>query len=186
MRSLIRSQSGRGRRSSVVHELGAPGARYEGSRFAGSLSRTERPHISTSRAFAPTLRTALLPRELLNKRGRRVEVRVGAQVSYRKLDSFEADAQMVAYLRERTRCYRKGRRAPDTPAGEEGCRASEGTRQRRNICPLCSPSIQSSWCPKLPALPREQVLVEDGERVVCWARAPQSRSCCARSGACAK
>ncbi|HKQ70459.1 MAG TPA: lysophospholipid acyltransferase family protein, partial [Polyangiaceae bacterium] len=50
----------------------------------------------------PRLRTALLPRELLNKKGRQVDVRVGAVIPHRKLAAFTSDTEMVDYLRNRT------------------------------------------------------------------------------------
>src|SRR5262249_26695340 len=39
----------------------------------------------------PRLRTAMLPRELLNKRGARIEVRMGALLSHPKLATFSKD-----------------------------------------------------------------------------------------------
>jgi putative hemolysin len=50
----------------------------------------------------PALRTALLARELLNKRGRRIEVHVGAPISARKLLAMPTPRQQVDYLRWRT------------------------------------------------------------------------------------
>ena len=121
----------------------------------------------------PRLRTALLPRELLNKRGRRVEVRVGAQVSYRKLDAFEADAQMVAYLRERTAMLsERPARAEPTSAGW-GVPRIGGHSAAEEHRPIVLPVDPELLVREVAALPREQVLVEDGERMVCWARAPQ-------------
>ncbi len=56
----------------------------------------------------PRLRTALLGRELLNKRGRRVEVRVGTPVAPEKLLAMPTAREQVDYLRWRT--YLLGRR----------------------------------------------------------------------------
>jgi putative hemolysin len=56
----------------------------------------------------PRLRTALLIRELLNKRGRRVEVRVGAPIESDKLLGIPTSREQVDYLRWRT--YLLGRR----------------------------------------------------------------------------
>src|SRR5262249_28937010 len=50
----------------------------------------------------PALRTALLGRELLNKRGRKVEVHVGAPISARKLVAMPTPREQVDYLRWRT------------------------------------------------------------------------------------
>jgi putative hemolysin len=50
----------------------------------------------------PRLRTALLGRELLNKRGRRVEVRIGTPVESSKLLAIPTAREQVDYLRWRT------------------------------------------------------------------------------------
>jgi putative hemolysin len=48
------------------------------------------------------LRTLLLGRELLNKRGQTVEVRIGSAISVEKLLSLPADKERIEYLRWRT------------------------------------------------------------------------------------
>src|SRR5262249_17967157 len=50
----------------------------------------------------PSLRTAMLPRELLNKRGTQIEARIGRLVPTEKLVAFETDDALIDYLRRRT------------------------------------------------------------------------------------
>jgi putative hemolysin len=50
----------------------------------------------------PSLRTASLPRELLNKRGRRISIRMGRPVSSATLDCFATAREATEYLRCRT------------------------------------------------------------------------------------
>jgi putative hemolysin len=50
----------------------------------------------------PALRTALLGRELLNKRGRRIEVHVGSPIAAEKLAAMATPREQVDYLRWRT------------------------------------------------------------------------------------
>lgn len=50
----------------------------------------------------PALRTALLPREFLARRGKAMELRIGTPVPPARLDEFADDAQAIAYLRDRT------------------------------------------------------------------------------------
>jgi putative hemolysin len=50
----------------------------------------------------PRLRTALLPREFLNKSGKTLVVRSGNPVSTKKLESIETDKDRIAYLRRKT------------------------------------------------------------------------------------
>ena len=47
----------------------------------------------------PLLRTALLPRELMNKRNTRVKVFVGRPIPWRKLQRFESDQALIDHLR---------------------------------------------------------------------------------------
>lgn len=50
----------------------------------------------------PRLRTALLPQELLNKRGRTIRVAIGGPVKAEALQHFATDREAVDYLRQRT------------------------------------------------------------------------------------
>ncbi len=59
----------------------------------------------------PRLRTAMLPYEFLNKRNRSIEVRIGNLIPWSKLKTFENDAAITGYARERT--YRLANRTTD-------------------------------------------------------------------------
>ena len=50
----------------------------------------------------PRIRTALLPRELINKQGATVELRIGAGVDFDKLRNLPSDTECIEYLRWRT------------------------------------------------------------------------------------
>jgi hypothetical protein len=50
----------------------------------------------------PRLRTAALPAELLNKRGKSVEVRVGGAIEPAQIDALPDDESAIRYLRLRT------------------------------------------------------------------------------------
>lgn len=54
----------------------------------------------------PRMRTALLPRQMFNRRGGAIEVRVGAPIQFGKLRGFEDDAALMGYLRDRTEIQR--------------------------------------------------------------------------------
>lgn len=49
--------------------------------------------------FHPRLRTALLPYELLNKKHRTITVRIGAPIPFQKIETFDQDKKLTAYLR---------------------------------------------------------------------------------------
>src|SRR5215813_10060625 len=48
------------------------------------------------------LRTAMLPRELLNKRGRKVKVSISSPISFERIEVFDSNHEMIRYLRRRT------------------------------------------------------------------------------------
>ncbi len=50
----------------------------------------------------PRFRTALLPRELINKKGQHIEVRVGNVIPWARLKKIETDHELTEYLRHRT------------------------------------------------------------------------------------
>ncbi len=62
----------------------------------------------------PSLRTALLPRELLNKKGSTIQLSIGAAISARGLADIGTDAAAIDYLRRRTELLRE--RPSNTPA----------------------------------------------------------------------
>jgi putative hemolysin len=65
----------------------------------------------------PRLRTALLPRELLNKRHRRIGVTVGRLIAVRQIQSFDGDGPLIEHLR--LRVYALAGERPRLAAGAE-------------------------------------------------------------------
>ena len=63
----------------------------------------------------PVLRTALLPRELLNKQGHDVTLRVGKPIPGTKLDHFQNDLDMVEYIRMRTLLLQRRAHTTESP-----------------------------------------------------------------------
>ncbi|WP_455203954.1 lysophospholipid acyltransferase family protein [Kaarinaea lacus] len=72
----------------------------------------------------PRLRTAMLPRELLNKQGTALEVRIGKTIPYHKLKACGNESELLQYLRVRTYMLKNAsiqdRKKPDTikPSGQ--------------------------------------------------------------------
>ncbi len=109
----------------------------------------------------PRLRTALLPRELLNKRNRQVPVRVGTAVPFAKLKGFGDDDDMTAYLR--MRCYALGAR------GTEKYRATSAPSVEAIADAVPVTLLQA----EVAALPAEQRLDSSGNLQVWYARTGQ-------------
>lgn len=102
----------------------------------------------------PRLRTALLPRELLNKQGQALRVRVGHPVAASTFEEMD-DASATELLRRKTYwlAHRKPRVAPPSRRMRERVRAED---------PLFEP-IPDDWLrAELATLPAERVLVESG------------------------
>jgi putative hemolysin len=93
-------------------------------------------------AVHPGLRTMSLPRELMNKRGRRIELKIGRAIPNATLRTFSGDRQAIEYLRCRTylldtavRVYPK-KSAPVVAARQCSLLASEINRLEpgRKLC----------------------------------------------------
>jgi putative hemolysin len=94
----------------------------------------------------PRLRTAALPAELLNKRGKTVEVRVGNVIDLRRLTSAVSDSDAIQYLRLRTELL--ARRSPASgPAAAVPALA-------------CSPASPDLIADEIAALPGHTLLAE--------------------------
>jgi putative hemolysin len=106
----------------------------------------------------PSLRTASLPRELLNKRGRTIRIRIGRPVSAETLRHFADPEQAIDYLRCRTYLLDP---------------ASEVVLTRRGRAPVNAPCPAHSMAGELAALAPDRKLCELGELAVYLATAPE-------------
>ena len=111
-------------------------------------------------ALHPKLRTASLPLELLNKRGRSVRVRIGRCVSHAALLAFPDCREATGYIRCRT--YLLGHTAVEpAPA------------RRAMPVPIAGPSPQVLVAREIEGLPADAKLAESGEFSVFIARERQ-------------
>ncbi|HEY7746413.1 MAG TPA: lysophospholipid acyltransferase family protein [Desulfuromonadales bacterium] len=113
----------------------------------------------------PRLRTALLPREFLNKRQRRIPVRIGSLIANRKLAAMGEDAGLVAYLRLRTYLLAGRSRSP----GDKVTTAPDTGR----LEPLTAAQPPERLLAEVESLPAAQVLAESGPLVALEADARQ-------------
>lgn len=115
----------------------------------------------------PRLRTALLPRELLNKRGRILKLKIGKIIPFEKLQSFGSDADMTAYLRLRTYILKA--------ACDNGARAMHAPKKSAEsyMESICHQQSPTHLMREMKGLPREQCLITSGECSAWYARASQ-------------
>lgn len=116
----------------------------------------------------PLIRTAMLPRELVNKSGIHFKVRIGNLIPHERLSSFASDKELITYLRMRT--YILGNeKESDQPSGAE----LTANRQMAEIIPAIDPFILEQ---EIKALPPKSLLAEVGHFQVYSARASEARN----------
>jgi putative hemolysin len=117
----------------------------------------------------PGIRTALLGRELLNKRGCHIEVRFGVPITTDKLRAMQSEKEQIDYLRWRTYLLASRQRfKPRT--------ASPLTRQKERAAqlqPVAEPLPAQEIAAEVAALPSGCLLNRSGELAVYLTRAPQ-------------
>ena len=111
------------------------------------------PLFQTAGLIHPRLRTALLPRQLLNKGRRPLPMRIGKVLSAERLNAFGSDAELVAYLRLRT--YLLGNRSSrqTVPADKPSSGQS----------PVAPPQQAECLAFEVAGLPEEQLLTGNGD-----------------------
>ncbi len=114
----------------------------------------------------PRLRTMLLPRELMNKRGARLEIAVGKPVPAGRLNSFPSDEDVVSYLRLRT--YTLSHRRAETERPEPAT-----IRGEIYPAPVVPPVPAVRMTRELDTLPPDQRLSGTGDYEVWYADARQ-------------
>ncbi|HEY7115366.1 MAG TPA: GNAT family N-acyltransferase [Tepidisphaeraceae bacterium] len=113
----------------------------------------------------PRLRTALLPRQLLNKRDSTLDVRIGSAIPGRKLKTIEGDDALTQYLRQRTYVLKH------RGAGE--VTAVSGGQTPRIMRPVVAIGDVSAMVKEIEALAPDQRLVEADDNLVALAPAAQ-------------
>lgn len=123
----------------------------------------------------PRLRTLLLPRELLNKAGSNVRVRIGAPISARRIAKLDAPAGIAAHLRATVRLLaRAPEPAVQPPAAPMPQRANTvASAVERAAVPLAEPVDAALIAQDLAALPASQRLTSSNSLEVYFASAAQ-------------
>jgi putative hemolysin len=116
----------------------------------------------------PRLRTALLVRQLTNKRGREIRFRIGTPIPWKDMAGITSDEKLIRFLRLRSYLL-----------------AERESRRRRPFFirlpralpadPVCLPAPVESYAREIAALPPEQKMVESGDMevfVAQWRQAP--------------
>lgn len=113
----------------------------------------------------PRLRTALLPRELINKGGTAIEVRVGNSIPFSKLKKLETDEALTEYLRHRTYMLE------NRPATENETKIV--SLSCSNTVPVIEAINSELLVLDVEGLPESQLLLESGDMQVFHAASKQ-------------
>lgn len=118
----------------------------------------------------PLLRTALLPRELLNKSGKELPVKVGSVIPWDRLSEFQTDKEIISYLRLRTYILGSPEHHTLLMKKKAKSRNLQSNRKMEQIVPAVDPDLMAR---EIDSLPEEQILVENGDFLVVHALAHQ-------------
>ena len=131
--------------------------------------------FQTAGLIHPILRTALLPRQFLNKQRSEIKLKIGNLIPFEKLNSFASDEELITYLRLRT--YILGYQAKDAhsvvvPSAKASALGLPHTPPRKveRIAAATSPELLAK---EVYNLPPHQKLSDSGEMSVYYARAKQ-------------
>lgn len=127
--------------------------------FAGHNSRG----FQLAGMIHPVLRTALLPRELVNKRHHQIQVSVGSTIPAEQIQSIKDDVAVASLLRLQTYALAKS----------ESPKRARTTAPRRTPCDVSPAIAPSLLAAELAALPPEQQLLETNGLRVMYAQARQ-------------
>lgn len=118
---------------------------------------------------SPSLRTLLLPHELINKRAKEVDVRIGPQVTWSRLKECDSDREMVNYLRLRT--YALANRSPYGAAAVTARRSNPLEALPVLPEPIVPPVPPALLRAEVEALPAESKLAQVGSLTAFCAKA---------------
>jgi putative hemolysin len=117
----------------------------------------------------PMLRTLMLPRELLRKRGSTLQMRVGSLLPRQMLEQVTGDQALIDLLRERTFLLQAR-----SGVSAVAARARKLRKPPRRGCAAVAESESADAVSReVAALLASQRLVEHGSFDVCWARSEQ-------------
>jgi putative hemolysin len=133
---------------------------------------TNGPLFQAAGLVHPRLRTALLPKELLNKRNKSLKVKIGHPIAPRRLQEFATDRDLSDYLRLRTYLLEKGLTKAPPLSRRKAAPAGKNSMET-----IIGPQNSALMEDEIRNLPPEQVLVESGPMLVVQAQGRQAPFC---------
>ena len=113
------------------------------------------------------LRTLLLPRQLVNKQGAEIKLRIGTPIPWKDMADVASDEKLIRFLRLRTYLLAERESHRRRPFFIRPPRALPAD-------PICAPAPAETYANEIAALPPEQKMVESGDMEVYVALARQA------------
>ncbi|MBD3232682.1 MAG: GNAT family N-acetyltransferase [candidate division Zixibacteria bacterium] len=126
------------------------------------------------------LRTAMLPKELLNKQNKDLPIRVGNIIPYKKLGKFQCHADLMEYIRFRT--YLLARRPPNRT--ETVSDTPNRHSEKRLSVPVAQPKPVSRLSNEINRLPEDRLLTMSDEYAVYFAELKEAPNIIYEIGRC--
>jgi len=118
----------------------------------------------------PLLRTALLPREAVNKSGKTIQIKIGRVIGQEKIRYLGSDDQVTEYLRLRTYMLQEN----FSPVSTKNPLIPRSPVKKKNLLEKIIPALdQKLLIQEVNNLPTSQILVHSGNLAVCYAEASQ-------------
>ena len=114
------------------------------------------------------LRTVLLPRELLNKSNKDIQVYIGSPVSFERLSAFQTDSDILSYLRFRTYALRHRRKKNSIVKGGS---MPSNLYEKKAIVPTSLTVNSPLISLEIRSLDQNHVLIQNDEFTVYHAKA---------------
>ncbi len=116
----------------------------------------------------PRFRTAMLAREFCRSRGTEIKLRVGSVIHPDRLKRFENNAAATEYLRLKTYALQT---EPVTEKSRRKLRLPfRSATTAKTLCPLAPEQLKHQLRAEVEALSAEEILVEQGNFIVCCAK----------------
>lgn len=125
------------------------------------------PGFQIAGVIHPRLRTLLLPRQLVNKRGKEIRMRIGSPIPWKDMDGITSDEKLIRFLRLRTYLLAERESHRRRPFFIRLPRALPAD-------PVCLPAPVETYAREIAALPPDQKMIESGDMEVYVALARQA------------
>lgn len=118
----------------------------------------------------PLVRTALLVRQLFNKRGKHIKIQLGKTLPFHKLERFDTDKELIDYLRLRSYIQKNSKVGDSLYDSESAPLESSEPKVETDIADRENSEVIQQ---EIEALPQERLLIQEKGYLVAYALASE-------------